>query len=62
MKRSEINNAIKWAEKLLGERKISLPPFARKSPDDWDAKRDELIKKVMLGWDITDFGEIERLV
>ena len=38
MKRSEINNAIKWAEKLLSERKISLPPFARKSPDDWANK------------------------
>lgn len=56
MKRSEINNAIKWAEKLLADRKISLPPFARKSAEDWDDERDALIKSTMLGWDITDFG------
>ena len=56
MKRSDINNAIKWAEKLLDDRKIVLPSFAYKSADDWDEKKDELIKKVMLGWDITDFG------
>ena len=56
MKRSEINSAIKWAEKLLEQRKITLPPFARKAADDWDDERDALIKKTMLGWDITDFG------
>ena len=56
MKRSEINSAIKWAEKLLDERKISLPPFAHKSAEDWDDEKTALIKKVMLGWDITDFG------
>ena len=56
MKRSEVNNAIKWAEDLLAKQKISLPPFAKKSAEDWDAKRDALIQKVMLGWDITDFG------
>lgn len=56
MKRSEINNAIKWAEKLLEDRKITLPPFARKSAEDWDDERDALIKSTMLGWDITDFG------
>ena len=56
MKRSDVNNAIKWAEELLEAQKISLPPFARKSAEDWDAARDELIQSVMLGWDITDFG------
>ena len=56
MKRSEVNHAIKWAEELLAKQKISLPPFAKKSAEDWDAKRDALIQKVMLGWDITDFG------
>ena len=56
MKRSEINNAIKWAEQLLAQRRISLPPFAHRSATDWDAQRDALIQKVMLGWDITDFG------
>jgi D-lyxose ketol-isomerase len=56
MKRSEINNAIKWAEELLEKRKIFLPSFAHKTVEDWDAQRDALIKKVMLGWDVTDFG------
>ena len=56
MKRSEVNHAIKWAEDLLAKQKISLPPFAKKSAEDWDAKRDALIQRVMLGWDITDFG------
>ena len=56
MKRSEVNHAIKWAEELLAKQKISLPPFAKKTAEDWDAKRDALIQKVMLGWDITDFG------
>ena len=48
MKRSEINNAIKWAEELLEKRKIFLPSFAHKTVEDWDAQRDVLIKKVML--------------
>ncbi len=56
MKRSEVNSAIKWAEELLANQKISLPPFARKSAEEWDPERDALIQRVMLGWDITDFG------
>ena len=63
MKRSEINDSIKWAEELLLKQKIALPPFAGKSADDWDSERDEPIKRVMLGWDITDFGlgDFERV-
>lgn len=33
MKRSEINNAIKWAEKLLESRMITLPWFAKENAD-----------------------------
>ncbi len=57
MKRSEINNAIKWAEDLLSKRLITLPPFARRAADDWSGEGDELIKSTMLGWDVTDFGK-----
>ena len=59
MKRSEINAAIKDALKLFEEYRISLPPFAFWSPDEWKTKGDETaeIKDNMLGWDITDFGQ-----
>ncbi len=58
MKRSEVNNAIKWAEKLLGEQKITLPPFGYYTEDDWAKMGDATaqIKQTMLGWDVTDFG------
>ena len=58
MKRSEINAAINGALKLFDEYKISLPPFACWSPDEWKTKGYETteIKENMLGWDITDFG------
>ena len=58
MKRSEINAAIKWADELLKKNNIRLPEYAYWNMDAWKAHADELetIKKVMLGWDITDFG------
>ena len=58
MKRSEINAAINGALKLFDEYKISLPPFACWTPQEWATKGDETaeIKDNMLGWDITDFG------
>ena len=58
MKRSEINVAIKWSEELLEQFKIKLPMFAYWSLDDWKANKDKikLVRKTMLGWDITDFG------
>ena len=58
MKRSEINNAIKWAEQLAVTHHITLPDFARYAPDPAifaDPKRVHL-KKTMLGWDVSDFG------
>ena len=58
MKRSEINNAIKWSEKLLAEYRIKLPEFGYWSADEWkkNAENIGMIRKTMLGWDITDYG------
>ena len=58
MKRSEINNNIRWAEELCKKYCISLPDFARYAPSrEKMAHPDrENIVKTMLGWDITDFG------
>ena len=58
MKRSEINAAIRWAEDLLKAHHISLPLYAAWSPEDWRAHAGEIdaVKRLMLGWDITDYG------
>lgn len=58
MKRSEINAALKWAEDMLAKNNIRLPEYAYWGIDEWKKHRDEIgeIRKVMLGWDITDFG------
>jgi len=58
MKRSEINNAIKWAEELCRKHHITLPDFARYAPDRdiFSAPQRTSLKKTMLGWDVTDFG------
>jgi D-lyxose ketol-isomerase len=58
MKRSQINNAIKWALDLFDANNIRLPEFGYWKMDDWKAHKDDLetIKHVMLGWDITDYG------
>ena len=58
MKRSEVNNAIRWAKEFMKANCISLPEYSNWSPDEWRAHKDEIdvIKKLMLGWDITDYG------
>ena len=58
MKRSEINAAIAWADGFLAKNNIRLPEIAYWSPDDWRANAGKIatIRRVMLGWDITDFG------
>lgn len=58
MKRSEINQAIKWTKEFIAANNIRLPEFAYWSPDEWKANASKLdvIRKVMLGWDISDFG------
>lgn len=58
MKRSEVNKGLKWALDLLQKYNVRLPHFAYWTMDEWKENKDQLdtIKKVMLGWDITDYG------
>jgi len=58
MKRSEVNGAIVWAKELLEKNNIRLPQMAYWTMDEWKKNADKLdtVRKVMLGWDITDFG------
>lgn len=58
MKRSEINEILRWAKDLMARHHFQLPPFALWSPADWQEKGPECeeIRRNMLGWDITDFG------
>ncbi len=58
MRRSEINAALKRMEEKIKEYKISLPPFAAFTPEEWKTLGHEYdeIRDNMLGWDITDYG------
>lgn len=58
MKRSEINSAIQRAKARMAEFGISLPSFGYWTPQQWkeNSAKTELIRKSMLGWDVTDFG------
>ena len=58
MKRSEVNGALVWAKALLQKNNIRLPRYAYWDMEKWHENKDNLdtIKKVMLGWDISDFG------
>ena len=58
MKRSEINQAIRYASDLMKACHISLPEYSGWSVEEWVAHTPEtaLIRQLMLGWDITDFG------
>jgi D-lyxose ketol-isomerase len=38
MKRSEINSIIENAKELLAQYRITLPPFAYWSPEEWKGK------------------------
>ena len=65
MKRSEVNGAIRRAAELMAAHHISLPDYASWPVAEWKARREEtaLIRRLMLGWDITDFGrgDFERI-
>ena len=59
MKRSDVNNAIIFAKKILNQHKFLLPSFADYTPDDWlrlPAESTSEIVSAGLGWDVTDFG------
>lgn len=61
MKRSEVNATLSWAKDILSKNNIRLPEMAYWSMDQWKANADclEVVRKVELGWDITDFGSGE---
>ncbi len=65
MLRSKVNETIERAKKLLKENNITLPFFAYMTKADWQKSEIDrsVIEKVMLGWDITDFGsgDFERV-
>lgn len=58
MKRSQVNQAIRWAEELLARNNIHLPDTAAYAPEKWAQIKDQAqtVFKTMMGWDITDFG------
>lgn len=58
MKRSQINQAIRWAQDLLKKYGMSLPDTAFYRPQQWKelAPQAQTVFQTMLGWDITDFG------
>lgn len=58
MKRSQVNQIIRYTMEEMRKRQFPLPPFAYYRPDDWkrlDESERELADN-MLGWDISDFG------
>lgn len=59
MRRSEINNAVGWAIKLLEKNNFKLPHFAYWDMETWKENKaaTDVIQRVMLGWDITDYGQ-----
>jgi D-lyxose ketol-isomerase len=58
MKRSHINALIRDAEGFFAEHRFPLPPFARWTPEEWEARGAEAdeVRERRLGWDLTDFG------
>ena len=59
MKRSEINDAIRFADRVFEEHRFLLPGFAAYRADDWrglDLAAHAEILQGGLGWDVTDFG------
>ncbi len=59
MKRSEINQSIEIAKEIFSRLSLRLPPFAFWSAEEWKTKGPETeeIRRAMLGWDVTDFGQ-----
>ena len=59
MKRSEINEIMRDADRFIRSQGFYLPPFAYWSPEDWASKGPDVREIVdnKLGWDITDFGQ-----
>lgn len=58
MKRSEINQQIKWAIHSCKTLGYFLPSFAYWTPEDWLKYSDdtEHLTSTMMGWDVTDYN------
>ena len=58
MKRSEINAIMAEADRMIAAHGFILPPFARWSPEEFAARKDEArnVIDARCGWDITDYG------
>jgi D-lyxose ketol-isomerase len=65
MKRSRINAIMAEADEMIRRHGFVLPPFARWSPAEFQARRDVArnVIDARCGWDITDFGggDFDRL-
>ncbi len=59
LKRSTINRSIETAKEAFAAVGFTLPPFAHWTTEDWakNAAAAEEVRLVMLGWDVTDFGQ-----
>lgn len=59
MNRSTINKAIAQAKELFETHQIGLPPFGYWELADWQENHTKTkeIRTLMLGWDVTDFGQ-----
>jgi D-lyxose ketol-isomerase len=57
-KRSDINQSIDLAQKVIKHFDMYLPPFGYWSCEEWKGagKEYDEIRNCMLGWDVTDFG------
>lgn len=58
MKRSEIQEAIRWAKALLSKHRFYLPEFAEWTVQDWKQNKEKAssVLQTMCGWDVTDYG------
>ena len=58
MKRSQINDAIRWAIRFCDEHRFRLPVWAYWKPARWAkvGREADEIRQRLLGWDVTDFG------
>jgi len=65
MKRSEINELLKWTVDLLDKNNIKLPRFAYWSMEEWEENKGKIdtLRDTMMGWDITNFGssDLDRI-
>ena len=61
LRRSDINESILLAQKVIEHFGVHLPFFAYWTPEQWAKAGNEFdeIRTCMLGWDVTDFGSMD---